>query len=464
MSEGAFVPYYPPRPAARLSAPAVIWRARRNLLAIWHDRCFEYRFFETRLLNRTVFVCNDPELVRELFIDGHDNFERKSAQMRHALAPLIGDGLFISDGHTWRERRRVVAPIVHASKVAQFAPVMVQAAAETAERWQGLDEIDALPEMARLTAEVICRTIFGRRLGIAHAAEIVDGFREYQQKVGQIDLVSLLGLPEWLPRIHGAAVARAARRIQRIVEAIIEENRGDGGPEQSLVAALLGAVDETGRGLSVHSVRNEAVTLFMAGHETTGNTLAWAWYLLSQAPSVEARLHDELDRALGGRLPTVDDLPNLPWTRAIIDETLRLYPPVPLLTRQAAREFRVRGRTLPAGALLMAVPWLLHRHRRFWYEPDAFLPERFLPEHAAHRHRYAYIPFSIGPRICAGMAFAVTEAVLALATLASRYRLRLRPGARVEPVCRLSLRPHPGVPMLVEKRPVEGAAPAASAA
>src|SRR5690242_6687887 len=184
-----FVPPYPDRPKGRLSAFATLRLARRNFLAIWEDRCFEWEIFSRRLLSRSLIICNSPETVAAAFVEHHDSFERKSPQMRHGLAPLLGDGLFISDGEIWRRRRRIVAPIVHVSHLPLFAPVMVQAAAETAERWAQMPcaaPINALTEMATLTAEIICRTVFGRQLGAEHAAEIVAAFSQYQRLIGQL--------------------------------------------------------------------------------------------------------------------------------------------------------------------------------------------------------------------------------------------------------------------------------------
>jgi len=216
---------------------------------------------------------------------------------------------------------------------------------------------------------------------------------------------------------------------------------------------LLEAKDpETGEQLDRQALRNEAAVIFMAGHETTANSLAWTWFLLSQAPDVEARLHGELAEVLHGRLPTLDDVPRLIYTRAVFEEAIRLYPPVPLLGRQALHEERIRDRRIPAGSLLVVIPWLLHRHRGLWDQPDNFTPERFLPENAAARQRYSYVPFSVGPRVCAGQAFGLTEAILCLAALAHRARLRLAPGAVVAPICRLTLRPGATLPMLVEPR------------
>ena len=452
-----FVPPYPERPKQSPSALASLRLARRNLLAVWEERCFEWEVFSNRLLSRLLFVCNSPDTVAAAFLEKHDSFERKSSQMRHGLAPLLGDGLFISDGEIWRRRRRIVAPIVHVSNLPLFAPLIVQAAAETAERWASSREsapINALTEMATLTAEIICRTVFGRQLGSEHAGEIVTAFSEYQRLIGQLDIAYLFGLPDWFPRFHSPAVHRAAARIRRVLDRVIRDCRDRvAGGEASMVRLLLEARDaETGEPLDIVALRNEAAVIFMAGHETTANALAWCWYLLSQTPEVEERLYEELNRVLAGRLPSLDDVPGLVYTRAVFEETIRLYPPVPFLGRQAVRDETIRGRPVPAGSLVMVAPWLLHRHRKFWGKPDHFIPERFLPENAQWRVRHAYIPFSTGPRICAGAAFGLTEAILCIATLAQRARLRLARDAVVTPICRLTLRPGNELRMHVELR------------
>jgi cytochrome P450 len=452
-----FLPPYPSRPVEPLSPLAGLRVARRNVLEMFDEKCFEYEFFSAHILNRRLFVCNSPDTVARAFIEMHDSFERKTPQMRHALSPLLGDGLFISDGKLWKQRRRIVAPIVHASRLALFAPTMVEAAIETAERWAALPPgapIDALREMATLTAEIICRTVFGPRLGAVHATEIVASFSAYQRQVSQLDIAYLLGLPDWLPRFQSPAVYRAAHRIRRVLDDIIlrcEERLASGEP--SMIRMLIEARDpETHEALDREALRNEAAVIFMAGHETTANSLAWSWFLLSQVPEVEARLHAELTKVLGGRPPVLDDVPRLIYTRAVFEEAIRLYPPVPLLGRQALRDERIRNRDIPKGSLVVVAPWLLHRHRRLWERPDHFEPERFLPENAGTRKRYSYIPFSVGPRVCAGQAFGLTEGILCLATVAQRARLRLAPGAVVQPVCRLTLRPGDTLPMRVESR------------
>ena len=463
-----FIPPFPVRPSEPLPPYRLLQAAYRNLLEIWEEKAFEYRFFSTRILMQTVHVCNSPATVKYALLTGNASFERKSPQMRHALEPLLGDGLFISDGKTWRSRRPAIAAVVHQSKIDLFAPIMVETASEMVERWNKLrpgQPVDVLTEMAHLTSEIISRTIFGRHLGALRAGEIVEGFSDYQRAVGQLDFMSLLGLPDWLPRLQRLSVKRSARRILTVLEETIRESSAEtAGEEPSLLRLLAAAsLETTGQPLDANALRNEAATIFMAGHETTANSLAWTWYLLSQAPDVEARLHEEVDRVLQGGPPSLAVLPRLVYTRAIFEEALRLYPPVPILSRQAMRDEQIRNHQVKAGSLVLVAPWLLHRHKLFWEKPDHFVPERFLPENAAARDKFCYIPFAVGPRVCAGMAFALTEAVLCLAALAQRLALRLQPGTVVEPVARLTLRPRGGLPMTIHPRPAANGAASAGA-
>ena len=451
-----YVPPFPLRPLHDLSPLSLIRRARKNLLSIWPARAFELQFFGSRVLTQHVFIANSPDTVQAVFVDRAENFQSKSPQQRHALEPLLGDGLFISDGATWRERRRAVAPVTHISRLSSLVPVMTEAAAACRAAWNEWPSgtpIDALSEMAHLTAEIICRTIFGSHLGADSARTITREFTAYQAAIGQMDLVSLLGLPDILPRFQGARVRRSAARIQAVLDGLIGDIlSGYSEGEPSLIRSMAETVSPTtGQPMSRGAFRNEAAVLFMAGHETTAQALAWPWFLLSQAPWAEAAVQAEAD-ALGGRPATFEDLPRLRYTRAVIEETLRLYPPVPLQARQAAAADRIRNRPIPAKSLVILVPWLLHRHQHLWERPDSFEPERWLPGGSGAPSRYAYVPFSLGPRVCTGAAFGLTEAVICLATLAASFRLRLAPGAVVEPVCRLTLRPGESLPMILEHR------------
>lgn len=446
----AFVPARP-EPLARTPSPlSLVRRARRDLLSIWSENMYRRDMASARILGRQIVVANCPDAVRHVMFTHNARYERKSPQMRRALEFLLGDGLFVSDGATWKARRRAVNPTVHRNKLDCFTPMMVEAAQERAQSWAELGphgRVDMLSEMAGLTAEVISRAVFGSQLGNAAAHQVVEGFSDYQQRVDQFNLGYFLGFDEGLPAFKGPRLRRAAGKVHRVVDSIVARHAAGEVDDRSLVAMLTNSRDrQTGQAMGAAGIRNEAATIFMAGHETTAASMTWLWYILASAPGVEARLHDELDRVLGARTPSMADVPKLTYTRAVIDETLRLYPPVPVLSRQAGADDEICGRPIKQGGLVLVVPWLLHRHRSYWDDPESFRPERFLGDQTA-RESFAYIPFAAGPRICAGLSFAQYEMVLLVAVLARRFRPRVAPDHTVRPVCRLTLRPEGGMPM-----------------
>jgi cytochrome P450 len=336
---------------------------------------------------------------------------------------------------------------------------MTEATEEHAARWEALPPgapVDMLAEMGALAAEVICRSVFGGRLGAEAAGEVVAAFASYQRKAGAGGIADLLGLPAWAARLGGWRLRPEVRRIHAVLDRLVAEVLARPGPPCLLLAMAEAHRAQHGQPMSPEGFRNEAATLFLAGHETTAATLAWAWYLLSQSPATAARLRAEARAVLGegGRAAGHADLPALPYARAVVEETLRLYPPIPMLAREAQRQAVVAGHRIPRGGIVMAVPWLLHRHRRLWTRPDHFAPERFLPGGSAEgRPRHAFIPFSLGPRVCTGAAFALAEATIVLASLARRFAPALAPGAQVFPVARLTLKPGETLPMLLERAP-----------
>lgn len=428
---------------------------RRNVVSLFEAQDFRRTILRGRIGLRTVMFVNTPQLIRAALQDQHETFQAKTPQLRQALRPLIGESVFLSHGALWRERRRAVAPIVHANRTAGFAPIMTETIAEWRDAWSRLPEgapLDVLSEMAELTAEIISRTVFGRRLGRAHTGEVVRGFSDYQARADQLDLLSLLGAPDWLPRPLGLGARRGLARVHRVVDGIVDAHaRGEGDPE-ALIGNLFEARDARGRPMTTRAIRNEAMVLFMAGHETTANTLAWAWFLLAKSPRVRRRLRRELDAVLGGRPPVYEDVRRLPYARAIIEETLRLYPPVPILGREALADGAVGKYQVRKGDLVLVSPYLTHRRPRLWSKPDQFVPERFVAEEAKRPAKYGYIPFAIGPRICPGQTFGLVEAVLSLATLAQAFKLTLEPGHAVAPICRLTLRPGERLPMRLHHR------------
>lgn len=453
----AYTPPFPARPKRPLNPLAGLFKARRNLLSVWHETAFEKFIIPIKLPGRSIFVVNGVDAIKRVFLDNHSNYDPKSPQMRKALTPLLGDGLFVSDGDVWRRRRAMVAPAIAAAQLPNFAPMMVACAEDTAARWDSFGdgaEIDVLEEMALLTARIIGRTVFGDGISDGEAAQVVRGFSAYQAVIGQMDIFTMLGAPKWLHTgAPGRKATAAADEVQSMVDLILARAGADRA-DVSLATSLL----ETAKTIEddpAAAVRNEAMVLFMAGHETTANALTWTWSLIAMRPDVEARMHEEAAAVLGGRSPTLEDFNRLPYTRAVFEEALRLYPPVPILSREARGADVLRGKPVKGGDIIVVAPWLVHRHKAYWQEPDAFRPERFLAATAEKPPKFAYIPFSGGARVCLGARFGLVEAVLCLATLAQRFRLLPPPGKPFAPAieCRLTLRPEGGLPMRLERRP-----------
>lgn len=449
-----YIPPYPARPAQALNPVRAVLRARRNLLAIWHEAAFEKYMMTAKLPARRIVVVNALDAIRQIFIENPEVYEPKSPQMRQALTPLLGDGLFVSDGEVWRRRRAWIAPALESAQLPHYAPLMAQCAEDTAARWADTppgEVIDVLSEMAVLAARIIGRTVFGDGIPDSEAERVVRGFSDYQAVVGQMDLIAMLGGPSWLSSGKpNRRARRAAASAQETVDRILAR-AGRDGQDMRLAVALLESASDAEEDPAA-ALRNEALVLFMAGHETTANTLAWTWSLIAGRADIEQMMHEELDSVLSGRTPTMEDVRRLPVTRAIIEEALRLYPPVPLLTREATGPDTLRDTRIDKGDLVIIAPWLIHRHKRYWDNPDAFMPERFLPGAKTKQMKFSYLPFSGGPRICLGARFGLVEAILCLATLAQQFRLTALPNRVPEIECRLTLRPRGGLPMRLERR------------
>jgi len=453
----AFKPPYPKRHKSKVNPFQALYYARNDLLSMWEESAFKYEFMSQKILKQHVFIANAPDIIRYVMVENKDNYERKSPQMKRALEPLLGDGLFISDGKTWSSRRKIQTPLFDHSHIKMYSTIMVNTIVEMTENWKEIgdgNQVEGHTEMAKLAAEIISRSLFGEKLGAENSEAVVSAFADYQSVVKQMALSNFLGLPDWMPNVNAKVgkARKAAKTIHNAVDAIIAQAEKEG-QEGTMVAEFLKA-NQTEGGVDLMTkkqIRNELIVLFMAGHETTANVLAWTWYLISQSPDVEKKLHKELDTVLNGRTPELADVENLKYTRAILDETMRLYPPVPILSRQALKEDEIRGKKIPAGSLMLIVPWLIQRHKKFWKDPDHFIPERFMPG-AEKPKKFSYLPFSAGPRVCIGKSFGITESVFAIAIIAQRYRLTLPSEADVSHECRLTLRPKGKLPMTLEFR------------
>lgn len=428
--------------------------ARRNLIGGWTVGNYRAVNDSFRILLRQVVIVNDPKFVRHVFVTRHSNFERKSPQMRRALEALLGDGLFISDGETWSRRRPLVSDIVHKRRLPEFGATMEHAALTVADEWEALPdetEVEITEEMGRLTAAIISQAVFGRGISRDDAQQVIEGFSCYQRSSDPFNLGYFLGADEGWPAFGSRRRRRAIAMVHRVVDEVVSAHLAGEGDAGSMVDLLIRRNQKSGRNpLDLTALRNEAATIFMAGHETTAATLTWAWYLIANATWVADSLHREIEAVCGGRAPRLADLPQLKWCRAVIQETLRLYPPVPLLPRQAKEADRIGHIEVEKSALVIIAPWLLHRSPDLWDKPNHFMPERFMS--GARIDPFAYIPFAAGPRICPGMNFGLDEATLCLAILAQRFKVVPRAGYKIEPVCRLTLRPKGGLPAQIVKR------------
>ena len=442
----------PPGPAAGLSLLRFLrfLRFRRDPPA--ELTALQRRFGDVvhfRLGARRFYLLSHPDAVREVLVTRHRDFI-KSLALQRARA-LLGEGLLTSEGETHLRQRRLAQPAFHRDRVAAMAETMVDFARQTSERWRAGAQVDAGTEMNRMTLAIAGRTLLGAdvegeadvlRRALTDALALFD---RLHNPVGA--LLDRLPVPGTL------RMRRARARLDETIHRAIRQRRAAGEAGDDLLGMLLAARDEEGDGggMSDVQLRDELLTLFLAGHETTANALAWTWHLLASQPAAESRLHEEVDRVLGGRLPTAADFPALRWTRAVLAESMRVRPPAWAIGREPLREVEIGGYRIPAGTIVLLSPWVTQRDARWWPEPEAFRPERWTEEMEAGLPRFAYFPFGGGPRKCIGEGFAWMEGVLALATLASRWRLRPVPGARVRGEARITLRPV-GVRMVVEPR------------
>ena len=402
-----------------------------------------------RFLNFPVYIVANPEGIKHVLQENHRNYTKSQDYV--ILARLLGQGLVTSEGSLWLKQRRLMQPMFHREKIAAFGTMMTDCTLGMLDRWSGIAErhepIDMTSEMMRLTLEIVGRALFTMDL-TGHADAIGREITIANERFGQFDVGMVL---PWLPTPKNFRFRKAVDELRRIVLDLIANRRGENRDYGDLLSMLLAARDEeTGDKMSDEQLRDEVLTLVLAGHETTANALSWTWYLLSQHPEVERKLHAELDEVLGGRPPTMADLVNLNYTGMVIDEAMRIYPPVWAIGRAAIEDDEIMGYRIARGSNVMLSQWLTHRHPSYWENPERFEPERFSAERAVGRPRYAYFPFSGGPRQCIGNIFALTEANLILAAVAQKYRPRLVPGHRVEPYPLITLRPRYGLTMTLE--------------
>jgi cytochrome P450 len=428
---------------------------RESAIESFAQEAYEQDILERKMFGRRLFLLNDPAAIKHVLIDNAANY-RKTEITRRILEPGLGRGLITSEGETWRQHRRAMSPAFDHRSIAAYTPIMTGAAEELLAEWSRVPAntgIDVSTAMMEVTLNIISRTMFS-----SDSDDIVTimgrSAGRYQAEM-RPNIMDMLGWPRWLAALPRRNVAqRTLGEFDQVIDRLIDERtRNPGAYPKDLLARLVAARDEqTGGGMTAQEVRDHVITIFLAGHETTAMAMTWTWFLLSQHPVEEARLHAELDSVLGGNAPTHDDLSKLTYTRMVVEESMRIYPPVHTMARAAIGEDTLVGRRIPKGSTVMISPWLLHRHVKLWENPGRFDPERFSPERSAARVRFSYLPFGGGKRICIGAAFALAEATVLLATLAQRYTLRVVPGHPVEPQGLITLRARHGMKMLLTAR------------
>jgi cytochrome P450 len=409
----------------------------------------------TRLLGKRIYFINDAEYVKRILLDNVANYP-KSVTFRNNLRPFLGDGLLISEGEFWKRQRRLMQPAFHLRRLKALAEAMADAAARMAGGWRNGAILDVMAAMNAVTMEIVANTLFGADVS-GEIDEVAEAMAVLQEETGRVRPSAFFELPEFLVRPRGARFRSAVATLDRVVNRIVAERRGARALHEDLLTMLLEARDEsTGEGMTERQLRDELVTLFLAGHETTAISLTWTFHLLAQNPEAEAKLHAEVDAVLGERAaPAFEDLERLPYARMVAEESMRLYPPAYVFSRTAAAEDRLGPYRMPKGAHIVISPYALHRRADYWPDPDAFRPERFAPQAVAERPKHAYLPFGGGPRICVGNAFAMMEHAIVLSAVARRWRLRAIPGREVRTEPRITLRPRGGLPMHLARRAPE---------
>jgi cytochrome P450 len=423
---------------------------RHDMLGFWTDCARVYGDVSAfRLGTRRCLLVNHPDLIEEVLVTNARNFIKHFALR---ICPvMLGHGLLTSEGDFWLRQRRLAQPAFSRGRIAAYGDVMVRYTERMIASWKDGEERDLHADLMRLTLEIVAKTLFGAEVA-ADAHDVGEALHTALDSFSSA-FTSLVRWPLFVPTPANQRLKEAVRRLNAIIYRFIEQRRADGEDQGDLLSMLLRARDEDdGSRMTDKQLRDEMMTLFLAGHETTAIVLAWTWYLLATHPEAATRLAEELDQVLGGRAPTMADLPRLRYTEHIVQESMRLYPPAYVIGREPLEKCTLGGFAVPAGQTIFMSQWVLHRDPRYWDAPEKFLPERWASDEIRGLPKYAYFPFGGGPRICIGANFAMMEACLILATMAQKWQLTLTPGHPVEPLPQMTLRPANGIKGTIHRR------------
>lgn len=403
----------------------------------------------------TGYLVNHPDAIQYVLRKNFQNYTKDNYDYR-VLKPVLGEGLLTANGEYWRHQRRLIQPAFHPRMIEGFSSKATHATLEMLARWEmdfvGGGPFDVADEMSRLALNIIGEVLFGTELHV-EAERVTSSFQFLNADVSR-RLTNPFAPPLWVLTPRNLRFKRARTELDRVVYGIIDNRHQNGPAEGDLLDLLLAAREQgdSGTGMSDRQLRDEVMTFMLAGHETTATAMTWLWYLLSEHPEVASRMRRELDEVLGDRLPEAGDLPNLVYLDQVIQETLRLYPPVWITSRKALEDDDLGGYPVRAGTVVLLCQYAMHRHPNFWEDPERFDPERFSPQRSRGRHPFAYFPFGGGPRLCIGNHLAMMEIKLIVATIAQRYRLELVPGHPVEAEPLITLRPRHGMKMRLKAR------------
>ncbi len=399
-----------------------------------------------------VYLINHPESVRQVLSKNYEHYSKKTIDYR-VLMQIMGNGLVSNDGPDWVAQRKLMQPVFSNRNVNGFDEAINQATAKTLQRWESLPRGETIwmeREMLRLTYQIVGATLFGSDIDEYHdeVAEILEVVNLRPQ-----EFKALLTMISWLPVNSNRQWRKAKKQLDKIVYGLINKRREEGIHHADILDRLLGAKDpDTGRSMDETQLRDEVVTLMLAGHETSANALAWTLHLLGEHPEIEQRLYEEIGVAVGDTPASAVDLNNMPYLKQVVQESMRIYPPVWAIARRSEEPAEYNGFYIPEKSYIGVVPYALHRDPKFWPDPTKFDPDRFSPENAKGRNSYCYLPFAAGPRACIGASMAMLEIQLVLAQIVRRYRLKMVPGHPIESVAKVTLRPRHGVAMTIEPR------------